>query len=123
KGRNVAVGRGVEDAEAQKRRAALFGQQGVELRLQQVAGLIGKISCQPPAFGSQFLEPFDSGREGCGRFGLHHLARGVEQQLAAGKIVPEQNEMRGRRKAQSRASSSSISPLMTSSPRCQKAGS
>ena len=43
----LAVGRGVEHAEADERRAAVSGQERHELRLQQVACFVGEIAGQP----------------------------------------------------------------------------
>ena len=149
----TAVRRAVEHAEAHERRPAAFGEQRLELRLEQIAGFIGEIAGQPfaaaarrfglvergsevrascasisadgasnssspPARSSRKSTKGDAVAHGCmlnGRATLHQRA-----------CRPLQSR-HGRRERQllaySSASSSSISPPITPSPICQKAGS
>ena len=59
----VAVGRLVEHAEADQRRAPSLGQQRPELRFEQVAGLVGEIAGQPFARFVRLLGRVERGEE------------------------------------------------------------
>jgi hypothetical protein len=101
--RTVVLGRAVEDAEANERRAPALGQQRSKFRLEQVAGLIGEIAGKPFAGFARCFGRVERGKIFFGGMRGDDVARHVEAQLAAGEIVAKKHErhLRGRHVRQS----------------------
>ena len=89
--RQRLIGRAVEDAEHHQRRAPVLRDDRRQLRLQQIARLVGKITGQPLSRVVRFLRGLQRRKKILDLLRDDDLSRTVEEHFVAGKVVAEED--------------------------------